>query len=577
MMPLHHVIKRGQVRKNLPPSFYISFFLRNFATMKRLIGYFILFLALCCCTTEGERTKMRAGLDSINVLNRNDKPFTVQDVEPYIQFFDEHGTPNDRLLAHYLHGRAYYEQGEAPMALKCFHDAIECADTTSKDCDFAQLSRVYGQMGGVFYYQGLYHEQIKCNEKAEEYAWLAKDTIHALIYYELKGIAYDELGMIDSAIYVIENVAHQYAQYGYQADSVIALGSLLRTLIQKADLMKAKQYMDAYEAKSGLFDENHNIEAGREYYYRVKGNYYLLTGLLDSAEYFFRKELRDGKDFNNQNAGAKGLAKIYEILNKPDSAAKYYEYSYSMNDSLYAQQATETIKRISSMYDYSRHMENARLEKQKATTRLVYIWISAIVILLLTTILIVIVLYLQYIRQKRKGIEREYQHSLMVIEQAHRDLKQLQEFKDQNKRLISEKEQLIHEQDVIRKEILRKEKAGQEFALRQFKTTAIYTKFCKLAITGRQPSETEWTLLQDAIFNAYPNFSELMTTHCQDLDEREYRVCLLIRADFKPNSISSMLAILPSVITQLRTGLNLKLFGRRGTSKEFDSLLRKIY
>lgn len=545
--------------------------------MKRLIGYFIFLLALCCCTTEAERTKMRAGLDSINVLNRTDKPFTVQDVEPYIQFFDDHGTPNDQLLAHYLLGRAYYEHGEAPMALQCFHDAIECADTTAADCDYAQLSRVYGQMGGVLYHQGLYREQIKCNEKAEEYAWQAKDTIHALIYYELKGNAYEELGMTDSAIYVIENVAHQFAQYGYQAESAISLGVLLRTLIHKADYMKAKQYMDAYESKSGLFDESHNIEAGREYYYRVKGNYYLSTGLLDSAEYFFRKELRDGKDFNNQNAGANGLAELYKILNKPDSAAKYYEYSYAMNDSLYSHQTTETVERMSSMYDYSRHKEIARQEKQKATNRLVYIWISIIVILLLITTLVIIVLYLQYIRQKRKGIEREYQHSLMVIEQAHRDLKQLQDYKDQNKRLISEKEQLIHEQDVIRKEILRKEKAGQEFALRQFKTTAIYTKFCKLAITGRQPSETEWTLLQDAIFNAYPNFSELMTTHCQDLDEREYRVCLLIRADFKPNSISSMLVILPSVITQLRTGLYLKLFGRRGTSKEFDSLLRKIY
>ena len=529
------MIKEGKFVRICPSFFIFPFFFRNFATMKRLIGYFIFLLALCCCTTEAERTKMRAGLDSINVLNRTDKPFTVQDVEPYMQFFDDHGTPNERLLAHYLLGRAYYEHGEAPMALQCFHDAIECADTTAADCDYAQLSRVYGQMGGVLYHQGLYREQIKCNEKAEEYAWQAKDTIHALIYYELKGNAYEELGMTDSAIYVIENVAHQFAQYGYQAESAISLGVLLRTLIHKADYMKAKQYMDAYESKSGLFDENHNIEAGREYYYRVKGNYYLSTGLLDSAEYFFRKELRDGKDFNNQNAGANGLAETYKILNKPDSAAKYYEYSYAMNDSLYAQQTTETVERMSSMYDYSRHKEIARQEKQKATSRLVYIWISIIIILLLTTVLIVIVL------------------------------------------LIAEKEQLIHEQDIIRKTILKKEKAGQEFVQRQFKATAIYEKFCKLAITGKQPRDTEWTLFQDAIFNAYPNFSELMVTHCQNLDEREYKVCLLIRADFKPNSISSMLAILPSVITQLRTGLNLKLFGKIGTSKEFDSLLRKIY
>jgi tetratricopeptide (TPR) repeat protein len=109
--------------------------------MKKLVALFVLLLTLACCTTEADRTRMRAGLDSINQRNRNDQPFAVQDVEPYVQFFDRHGTPNDRLLAHYLLGRAYHEQGEAPMALECYQKAAECADTTSKDCDYRQLCK----------------------------------------------------------------------------------------------------------------------------------------------------------------------------------------------------------------------------------------------------------------------------------------------------------------------------------------------------------------------------------------------------------------------------------------------------
>ena len=78
--------------------------------MKRLAGFFFgLLLVLMGCTTAGERARMRAGLDSINTRNRNDQPFTVQDVDPYVRFFDRHGTANDRLLTHYLLGRAYYE------------------------------------------------------------------------------------------------------------------------------------------------------------------------------------------------------------------------------------------------------------------------------------------------------------------------------------------------------------------------------------------------------------------------------------------------------------------------------------
>lgn len=108
-----------------------------------IVSLFFLTVVLMGCTTEAERTQMRAALDSINQLNRSDQPFTAKDVEPYVRFFDRHGSPNDRLLAHYLLGRAYHEHGEAPMALQCYHDALDCADTTAQDCDYAQLARVY--------------------------------------------------------------------------------------------------------------------------------------------------------------------------------------------------------------------------------------------------------------------------------------------------------------------------------------------------------------------------------------------------------------------------------------------------
>ena len=38
--------------------------------MKHLLTIFVLLLALTCCTTEADRNRMRAGLDSINERNR---------------------------------------------------------------------------------------------------------------------------------------------------------------------------------------------------------------------------------------------------------------------------------------------------------------------------------------------------------------------------------------------------------------------------------------------------------------------------------------------------------------------------
>ena len=336
--------------------------------MKHLLTIVTLLLVLTCCTSEADRIRMRAGLNDIDQRNRSGQPFTAREVQPYVQFFDEHGTPNDQLLAHYLLGRAYYEHGEPPMALQCYHDAIECVDTTDEEnCDFAQLSRVYGQMANVFYYQGLYKQQLLYDKVSVKYALLGNDILAALQNYEQEGFAYNGLGLQDSAIYVIENVAAKYEQYGYPSDAAISLGVNIRPLIDRGDYDKAKHCMDIYESKSGLFDTSGNIAKGREIYYKSKGLYYLYTDKLDSAEYYFRKELRDGRDFNNQNAGAKGLTLLYQRLHKPDSVAKYSLYSYAMSDSLYAQRTSKEIERMQAMYDYTRHQEIARQEKERAS------------------------------------------------------------------------------------------------------------------------------------------------------------------------------------------------------------------
>ena len=542
--------------------------------MKHLLTVIVVLLAFACCTTEADRNRMRAELDSINQRNRNDQPFTAADVQPYVNFFDDHGTANDRLLAHYLLGRAYHDHGEAPMALQCYQDAIDATDTLSTDCDYPQLARVYGQMAQIFYEQGLYRGQLASDQLSVKFAWRGKDTLAALMSYEQECQAYRNLNMPDSLLYICEHVSQLYRKYGYTHYAARALFHIFSTLIHCREFDKVRKYMLIYESESEYFDSFGNIQKGREIYYKIKGLYYLHTNVLDSAEYYFRKELRDGKDFNNQNAASKGLAELYQRLHQPDSVAKYSLYAYVMSDSLYARKVTKDVERIQAMYNYTHHQEIAHQEQKKASQRIIIIWICVGIIIVICLLAFIII---RELTRKKKTVEQKYMQSQSVIEQAQSDIVKLQTNAEINKELISEKEQIIREQETILKVLLQRNTDSQSLADRQLKITKIYGKFEQLSVVGQKPTNAEWEQMKEQIFKCYPGFKDFISKHEHHLNEKEFKTCLLIRIGFKPKTVSYMLEVDPSYISNIRSEMIQKLFSLSGNSKSFDKMLKEIY
>ena len=539
-----------------------------------MVCFFAVLAVLAGCTTAGERTRMRAALDSINQLNRSDQPFTAKDVEPYVRFFDRHGTANDRLLAHYLLGRAYYEAGETPMALECYHDAVECADTLSADCDFAQMSRAYGQMAFIFYQQGLYRQMITYEKYSEKYAWKGQDTLAALMSYEQKYLAYQRLGLTDSAVFVIEDVASKYEQYGYCQYSAIALGAIVRTLVDKGDYPKAKAYMDKYESKSGLFDAKGNIAPRREIYYKAKGLYYLYNNVLDSAEYYFRKELRDGKDFNNQNAGAMGLAILFQKQLQTDSASKYSIYAYTMNDSMYAQKTTNTVERMQAMYDYTRHQKIAIQEKENAANEKAKRQFS-IGMLLLVVAVASYIIYKMYAEKKRK--QAQYIRNLEELEQTQTEVLQLRAHAEEYEELIAKKEELLEEQNAKLQEQRKKSLQDHAASDKHIKASDIYQVLQKKQF-GQKLTVQELRDCRKLVLEALPEFNNLLLSKQYKISVRDFDVCMLFRLGFRSKEISNMLDITQSRVSQICPKLLRDIFKKdHGGMPELIEILHDLY
>ncbi len=178
----------------------------------------LILITLASCSSGGQYNEMRQRLDALNKLNRADSVLTVKDrdeAQTLTGYFDSHGTPNDQMLAHYLLGRCYADMREAPMALHCYQEAITRADTTSKDCDFAQLSRVYGQSASIFYQQGLYRNQLEYENLASNYAWRGNDILASLTNFAKQASAYDQLQMKDSAILIYTDAIRQMKAHKY--------------------------------------------------------------------------------------------------------------------------------------------------------------------------------------------------------------------------------------------------------------------------------------------------------------------------------------------------------------------------
>ena len=541
--------------------------------MRHLLTVIAVLLAFACCTTEADRSRMRAGLDSINQRNRNDQPITAADVQPYVNFFDDHGTPNDRLLAHYLLGRAYHDHGEAPMALQCYQDALDYADTLSGDCDYVQLSRVFGQMAQIFYEQGLYRQHIQCEKKSIKFAWLGNDTLAALMSNEQEFLSYYELGIIDSAIIVIEEVAHKYNQYGRSVNSAISLGLAIPLIIDKREFPKAKHYMNLYESYSGRFDSHGNIEAGREIYYKTKGLYFLYTENLDSAEYYFRKELRNGSDLGNQNSAANGLALLYHKIHKPDSAAKYAIYAYTMLDSVYAQRSTKEVERMQALYDYTRHQEIARREQERASSEKSKRQLS-IAILFGVTLLAIYIIRKMYVDRKRRQVQ--YIRNLEKLEQTQSELLQLRSHAEEYNELIAIKESLYEEQNVILQEQRKKNLLDHAEIDKRILESDICNKILKN--TCKKLTVEELRECRKFVLENLPEFNNLLLSKQYKINNNDFNVCVLFRLGIKSKEVSNLLGLSQGRISQICTKLLLGIFKKdKGGATELIEKLNELY
>ena len=334
--------------------------------MKPSSPLYILWLLMLCagvvaCT---DREAMQERLAYVSACNRADTVFSarwVPTVDSLVEFFDRHGSPNDRMMAHYLQGRVHHDLGEAPRAVDCYQQAADCADTLASDCDYYTLAAVYGQMSELFRAQFLPDDEIAALKALAKAARLDNDTLTEIIALTWLSSPYFMKCDTDSVLIVEKQVHKLCLQYGYKEYAAQSVLGSIRITLNRHNLLEAKRLLTIYRNESGLFgNEEMNKIVGP--YYVDKGIYMILINDLDSAQYYFRKAV----DCGRYEGGYRGLLSVFEKQKQPDSIAKYARLFAAANDSSFLHVNQEAVHRISALYNYSRQQKIAEEQAEKA-------------------------------------------------------------------------------------------------------------------------------------------------------------------------------------------------------------------
>ena len=212
----------------------------------------ILLLTIACNNSE-EKANMAQILEEAQQQNQNYIPFTSDSIiKIMVDYYDHHGTANEQMKAHYILGCVYRDLEEFPTALQCYHDALEKADTTDKNCDYGTLYRVHSQMASLFHMQFLPRNELDEIKSAYNYALLAHDTIAALRFYEHQANAYSQLQMKDSFAYYCRHSSQLYKNIGDTVSANSALAPLVYMHLENGEWDMAENYLDTIESKSNL-------------------------------------------------------------------------------------------------------------------------------------------------------------------------------------------------------------------------------------------------------------------------------------------------------------------------------------
>ena len=538
---------------------------------------------LCEMNAEAESMpqalRMRHLLLRSNAQNKAYVDFTSDSIGCLlVDYYTAHGTPNERMLAHYIKGCAYRDMGDQPASLRCYNDAVAAADTSAADCNFRQLGIIHQQIAKIFNDRAMPDNALQAYEYAERYARKIQDSIGIFTIWGNKSNALIKKGEIQEALRIKEAAAEGFRNMGYPQKAARVLGLCIKWYARQREFEKAKAAMDEYETLSGYFQENGEAKPGKEAYYSIKGTFFLGKEEMDSAEHYFRK-LLNNKSLKNQHLAAWGLSQLFKRQGISDSVAKYAYMGDALGDTLYNEQTAQTLQNAQAQYNYTRHLEAAHRKELEAKDMEISRrnWVIGGTAIVFALILLALILYR---KDKRKAQAIEGLNTL--IEEKKGLIHSLNSQLEQQAIDIADYHQKVETIQVLNQKIAAYEtgminRVNANLINQLRNETAIRTLIRRLGLKGNEnhPTIDEWNAVYSVAEKYFPALCDIKAN--PKISPLEYQICVLTKLRFEIADIVRLTQTNNNNLAVIRGRMLKKIFHiNEGGTKMFDQMVKEL-
>ena len=542
------------------------------------------------------KEEARAIMDDVSRRNLAYEPLTEHDdtmMQRVVAYYKEHGTAGDVMEAYYLQGSVCRDLREAPRAMEAFLNGINAADTTSADCRYDLLTRLYGQKCDLLYKQNLYRQSAEDEKIVYKYALLAKDTLFmaASQWRRLgKCFAFSDYQTVADECWDVLEESKRMGLYSYGASNLCT--SILANM-ELGRVEDAAKLLSIYEQHSGRVDMATH-ESSFPIYYYAKGRVLAATGQLDSAVYFYRREL-EVRDWNNREAAYRGLHEAFEKMGRADSALKYARLQCEAVDSAYQEKLSQSVLNLHEMYDYTRlQTENNRkeLQLQESRRKALYTW--CILAFVIVSGLFLFFYLRSLYKQRIASAELKLERANTELEERENNLAALRdelarvEDEKERLRLVQEVEQAERETEEQQMIVMRNLKQLDRLQMRQSARTnslTLRSQYCTIPLfqsmldktkTGKIAAVQDYELIQEVLTEKDAKLLQRFGRLLPNYSEMELHIFLLLRFGLKKTEASQLIPCSKSAITNSCKRLFQKANGRgcSSSAEAYEWLLK---